>query len=104
MFEISAKKGLCDVNWGSEVKTSDFAAHFSRNSGAANAILFTVSEIYQLVLTLKMCHQYAQCARTLPSIGLTLGHAGNFVPLWKIVIENYFKFERDECSFLALMD
>ena len=36
MFEISAKKGLCDVIWGSEVKTSDLAAHVSRNSGAAN--------------------------------------------------------------------
>ena len=23
MFEISAKKDLCDVIWGSEVKTSD---------------------------------------------------------------------------------
>ena len=33
MFEISAKKGLCYVIWGSEVKTSDLAAHFSRNSG-----------------------------------------------------------------------
>ena len=29
MFEISAKKGLCDVIWGSEVKTSDLAAHLS---------------------------------------------------------------------------
>ena len=28
MFEISAKKGLCDVIWGSEVKTSDLTAHF----------------------------------------------------------------------------
>ena len=36
MFEISAKKGLCDVIWGSEVKTSDLATHFSRNSGASN--------------------------------------------------------------------
>ena len=39
MLEISAKKGLCDVIWGSEVKTSDLAAHFSRNSGAANTSL-----------------------------------------------------------------
>ena len=36
MFEISANKGLCDAIWGSEVKTSDLAAYFSRNSGAAN--------------------------------------------------------------------
>ena len=42
MFEISAKKGLCDVIWGSEVKTSDLAAHFSRYSGAANTVLFTI--------------------------------------------------------------
>ena len=42
MFEISAKKGLCYVIWGSEVKTSDLAAHFSRNSGAANTVLFTI--------------------------------------------------------------
>ena len=28
MFEISAKEGLCDIIWGSEVKTSDLAAHF----------------------------------------------------------------------------
>ena len=41
MFEISAKKRFCDVIWGSEVKT-DLAAHFSRNSGAANTVLFTV--------------------------------------------------------------
>ena len=28
MFEISVKKGLCYVICGSEVKTSDLAAHF----------------------------------------------------------------------------
>ena len=28
MFEISAKKGLCYVICGSEVKTSDLAEHF----------------------------------------------------------------------------
>ena len=42
MFEISAKEGICDIIWGSEVKTSDLAAHFSRNSGAANTVLFTI--------------------------------------------------------------
>ena len=42
MFEISAKYGLRDVVWGSEVKTSDLAAHFSRTSGAANVVLFTI--------------------------------------------------------------
>ena len=29
---------LSDVIWGSEVKTSDLAAHFSRNSGAADTV------------------------------------------------------------------
>ena len=38
----SAKKGLCYVICGSEVKTSVLAAHFSRNSGPANTILFTI--------------------------------------------------------------
>ena len=42
MFEISAKNDLCYFIWGSEVKTSDLAAHFSRNSGAANTVLFTI--------------------------------------------------------------
>ena len=42
MFEISAKEGLCDVICGSEVKTSGLAAHFSRNSGVANTVLFTI--------------------------------------------------------------
>ena len=42
MFEISVKTGLCYVIWDSEVKTSDLAAHFSRNSGAANTVLFTI--------------------------------------------------------------
>ena len=39
MIEISAKKGLCEVIRRSEVKTSGLAAHFSRNSGAANTVL-----------------------------------------------------------------
>ena len=42
MLEISVKKGLCYVIWGSEVKTSELAVHFSRNSGAANTVLFTI--------------------------------------------------------------
>ena len=42
MFELSAKKGLCYVICSSEVKTSDLAAQFSRNSGTANMILFTI--------------------------------------------------------------
>ena len=42
MFEISAKNGLCDVILGSEGKISDLAANFSRNSGAANTVFFTI--------------------------------------------------------------
>ena len=42
MFEISAKNGLCDVILGSEEKPSDLVAHFWRNSGAANTVLFTI--------------------------------------------------------------
>ena len=42
MFEISAKKSLRDVILGSEEKTSHLAAHLSRNSGAANMVLFTI--------------------------------------------------------------
>ena len=42
MFEISAKKGLRDVIWGSEVKASDLVAHFTCNSGAANTVLFAI--------------------------------------------------------------
>ena len=42
MLEISAKKVLCDVIWGSELKTSDLSAHFLRNFDAANTVLFTI--------------------------------------------------------------
>ena len=44
MFEISAKKGLCYVICGSEVKTSDLAAHFHTILAlqSANTILFTI--------------------------------------------------------------
>ena len=35
MFEISAQNGLRDVILGREGKTSDLAANFLRNSGAA---------------------------------------------------------------------
>ena len=45
MFEISAKKCLCYVICGSEVKTSDLAAHFSRNPGAANTVFFTIQTL-----------------------------------------------------------
>ena len=45
MFEISAKNSLCDVILGSEEKTSDFAVHFSRNSGAANTFFVYYSNV-----------------------------------------------------------
>ena len=48
MFEISAKNGLRDVSLGSKEKTSDLAAHFSRNSCAANTVLYEHSRIEKL--------------------------------------------------------
>ena len=45
MIEISAKNGFCDVILGNKEKTSDLAAHFSRNSGAANTVLFTIQTL-----------------------------------------------------------
>ena len=42
MLEIFVKNGFCYVILGSEEKTLDLAAHFSRNSGAANTILLTI--------------------------------------------------------------
>ena len=47
MFEIFAKKGLRDVILGSEEITSDLAAHFSCNSGAANSFLFTIQTFHE---------------------------------------------------------
>ena len=58
MFEISANKGLCDVIWGSEVKTSDLAAHFSRNSGAANTFLFTIQTFNEHSRMAKLSQPY----------------------------------------------
>ena len=45
MFEISVKKGLRDVILSSKEKTSDLAAHFSHNSGAAYTVLFTIQTL-----------------------------------------------------------
>ena len=58
MSEISAKKGLCDVIWGSEVKTSDLAVHFSRNSGAANTVLFTIQTFNEHSKMAKLSQPY----------------------------------------------
>ena len=58
MFEISANKGLCDVIWGSEVKTLDLAAHFPRNSGAANTFLFTIQTFNEHSMMAKLSQPY----------------------------------------------
>ena len=58
MVEISAEKGLCDVIWGSEEKTSDFTAHFSRNSGAANTVLFTIQTFNEHSRMAKLSQPY----------------------------------------------
>ena len=66
MFEISAKKGLCYVICGSEVKTSDLAAHFSCNSGAANTLLFTIQTFNEHSRMVKLSEPYyeATCDET----------------------------------------
>ena len=62
MFEISAKKGLCYVICGSEVKTSDLAAHFHTIwhtlSGAANTILFTIQTFNEHSRMTKLSQPY----------------------------------------------
>ena len=58
MFEISAKSDLRDVILGSEEKTSNLAAHFSRNSGAANAVLFTIQTFNEHSRMAKLSQPY----------------------------------------------
>ena len=58
MFEISVEKGLCDVIWGSVVKTSDLAAHFSRNSGTANTVLLTIQTFNEYSRVAKLRQPY----------------------------------------------
>ena len=58
MFEISTKNDLCDVILGSEVKASDLAAHFSRNSGAANTALFTIQTFNEHSRMAKLSQPY----------------------------------------------
>ena len=57
MFEISAKKGLCYVICGGEVKTSDGSA-LSHNSGAANTILFTIQTFNEHSRMAKLSQPY----------------------------------------------
>ena len=58
MFESSVKKGLCYVIWGSQVQTSDLAVHFSRNSGAANTVLFTIQTFSEHSRMAKLSQPY----------------------------------------------
>ena len=60
MFEISAKKGLCDVICVSEVKTSDLATHFSRNCGATNTVLFIFLFLFFLNLASRLAEAMAR--------------------------------------------
>ena len=57
---IFAKKGLRDIISGSEEKTSDLAAHFSRNSGAANTGLFTIQIFNEHSRMAKLSQPYLQ--------------------------------------------
>ena len=59
MFEISAKNGLHNVILGSEVKKKwDLAAHFSCNSGAANAVLLTIQTFNEHSRMAKLSQPY----------------------------------------------
>ena len=58
MLEISAQNGFCDVTLGSEEKTLDLAAQFSRNSGAANTILFTIQTFKEHSRIAKLSQPY----------------------------------------------
>ena len=60
MFQKSAKKGLCDVISGSELKTSDLAAHFLRNSGAASTVLFTIQTFNEHSRMTKLSQPYSR--------------------------------------------
>ena len=57
MFEISAQNGLRDVILGSEGKTSDLAAHFSRNSGG-KTVLFTIQTFNEHSRMVKLSQPY----------------------------------------------
>ena len=57
-FLISAQNGLRDVILGSGGKTSDLAALFSRNSGAANSVLFTIKSFNEHLRMAKLSQPY----------------------------------------------
>ena len=58
MFEIYAKNVLRDVILGSEEKTSVLAAHLSRNSGAANTVLFIIQTFNEHSRMTKLSQPY----------------------------------------------
>ena len=58
MLKISAKNGLRGVILGSEEKASDLAAYFSRNSVAANAVLFTIQTLNEHSSLAKLSQPY----------------------------------------------
>ena len=58
MLTISAKNGLCDVIRGNEEKTSVLAAQFSRNSGAAYTVLFTIQTFNEHSRITKLSQPY----------------------------------------------
>ena len=58
MFEISAKKGLCYVICGSEVKTSDLAAHFHTILALQYTILFTIQTFNEHSRMAKLSQPY----------------------------------------------
>ena len=49
---------MTSLIWGSEEKTSDLAVHFSRNSGAANAVLFTIQTFNEHLRMAKLSQPY----------------------------------------------
>ena len=58
MFEISAQNGSRDVILGSEGKTRDLAAHFSRNFGTANTVLLTIQTFNEHSRMAKLSQPY----------------------------------------------
>ena len=63
MFEISAKNGLRDVIRQCIKKNSDLAAHFSRNSGAANTVLFTIQTFNEHLRMTKLSQPHLRSHR-----------------------------------------
>ena len=58
MLEISVQNGLHDVIFGSEGKSSDLAVQFSRNSGAAKTVWFTIQTFNEHSRIAKLSQPY----------------------------------------------